>query len=121
MGKGWTGRRPVATRSILELSLLFGTGYPPSPSALQNLENKRFKILLCARSLSLKELYAKSREHRSYGGPAVPFWERAGRPDVAMTVLSPRRGFGRFLARYPQLALWAAFFRRFAAQAGFAA
>jgi len=43
-----------------------------------------------------------------------------GHPEVAMTVLSPRWGFCRFLAPYPQLALWAAFFRRFAAQAGFA-
>jgi len=35
---------------------------------MQNLENKRFILPLCARSLSLKDLHAKSREHGSYGG-----------------------------------------------------
>ena len=51
---------------VLEQSLLFGTGYPPSPLGLQNLENKRLKFSLCARSLSLQDLHAKSREHGSY-------------------------------------------------------
>ena len=37
---------------------------------MQNLENKRFILPLCARSLSLKDLHAKSREHGSYGGAA---------------------------------------------------
>jgi hypothetical protein len=48
-------------------SLLFSTGYPPLPFEMQNLENKRFILPLCARSLSLQELHAKSREHGSYG------------------------------------------------------
>jgi hypothetical protein len=42
-------------------------GIPPPPLVFQNLENKRFILSLCARSLSLKELRAKSREHGSYG------------------------------------------------------
>jgi hypothetical protein len=41
-------------------SLLSGTGYPSPLFFLQNLENKRFILSLCARSLSLKELEAKS-------------------------------------------------------------
>ena len=36
---------------------------------MQNIENKRLILSLCARSLSLKELQAKSREHGSYRGP----------------------------------------------------
>ena len=43
------------------------SGYPPPPLRAQNLKNKRFILSLCARSLSLQELHAKSREHRSYG------------------------------------------------------
>ena len=35
---------------------------------MQNLENKRSNLRLCARSLSLQDLHAKSREHGSYGG-----------------------------------------------------
>ena len=45
-------------------SLLFGTVYP-LPLWLQNLERKRLKFRLCARSLSFKDLHAKSREHGS--------------------------------------------------------
>jgi hypothetical protein len=56
-------------------SLLFGTGYP-SPVSLQNPENKGSILRLCARSLSLQELRAKSGEHWSYGGREVPFWNR---------------------------------------------
>src|SRR5271165_378021 len=41
---------------------------PPSPCRLQNLENKGLESRLWARSLSLRELRAKSREHRGYGG-----------------------------------------------------
>jgi hypothetical protein len=41
---------------------------PLPPFCLQNLENKRVKFRLWARSLSLEELHAKSREHGSYGG-----------------------------------------------------
>jgi len=41
---------------------------PPPPFEMQNPENKRFILPLCARSLSSKDLYAKSREHGSYGG-----------------------------------------------------
>jgi hypothetical protein len=44
----------------------FSTAYPP-PCRLQNLETKRLKFRLCARSLSLQGLQAKSREHWSYG------------------------------------------------------
>jgi hypothetical protein len=50
-------------------------GTPP-PCAVQNLENKRSKFRLCARSLSLQELHAKSREHGSYG------WGVEGRGSV---------------------------------------
>jgi hypothetical protein len=39
---------------------------PPSPLCPQNPESKRHKFRLCARSLSFKELHAKSREHGSY-------------------------------------------------------
>jgi hypothetical protein len=56
-------------------SLLVGTGVPPLPVRVQNLENKGFIFSLCARSLSFKELHAKSREHGSYGCCAVPFWK----------------------------------------------
>src|ERR1700675_1640135 len=38
---------------------------PPSPYRAHNIENKRVKSSLCARSLSLQELQAKSREHGS--------------------------------------------------------
>src|SRR5271166_1828251 len=41
---------------------------PPSPFWLQNLENNGSILGLCARSLSLQELQAKSREHGSCGG-----------------------------------------------------
>jgi hypothetical protein len=41
---------------------------PPSLLCAQNLESKRFTFRPCARSLSLQELQAKSREHGSYGG-----------------------------------------------------
>ena len=44
-------------------SLLSSTGTPPPPLILQNLGNKGVILPLCARSLSLKELHAKSREH----------------------------------------------------------
>jgi hypothetical protein len=49
----------------------------PSPYAVQNLENKGSNFSLRARSLSLRELHAKSREHGSYGwhvGARGPFW-----------------------------------------------
>jgi hypothetical protein len=49
----------------------------PSPLCLQNPENKRFILPLRARSLSFKDLHAKSREHGSYGGHdglAFQFW-----------------------------------------------
>src|SRR5208282_4583713 len=42
-------------------------GTPPPLFGVQNLENKRLILRLCARSLSLKKLHAKSREHGSYG------------------------------------------------------
>ena len=58
-------------------SLLFSTGTPLPPFVLQNLEKTRVILPLCARSLSLKELHAKSREHWSYGGRDVPFWNSA--------------------------------------------
>ena|SRR5580693_4570170 len=48
---------------------------PPSPCWLQNLVNKRFKFCPCARSLSLQELHAKSRQHGTYPWrpwPALP-------------------------------------------------
>jgi hypothetical protein len=45
---------------------------PPPPYAMQNLENKRYILRLCARSLSLQELHAKSREHGSYGDADRP-------------------------------------------------
>ena len=64
------GRVPVIGRS-----LPFGTQYPPSPLLLQNLENKQVILRLRARSLSLKDLHAKSREHGSYGCEVFPFWE----------------------------------------------
>jgi|ERR1022692_2478037 hypothetical protein len=54
--------------------LVLGT---PLPFRVQNIENKGFTFRLCARSLSLQELRAKSRQHRSYGGyiPGLaPFW-----------------------------------------------
>jgi hypothetical protein len=43
-------------------------GYPLPPYSVQNLENKGSNLRLGARSLSLQELHAKSREHGSYGG-----------------------------------------------------
>ncbi len=46
--------------------LTLGTPSPRLDS--QNIENKQFNLRLCARSLSLQELHAKSREHGSYGG-----------------------------------------------------
>src|SRR5208282_3121850 len=49
--------------------LLFGTPLPPV--ILQNPEKTRFILRLCARSLSLKELHAKSRQHGSYGWQAA--------------------------------------------------
>ena len=49
---------------------------PPPPFILQNLEKTRVILPLCARSLSLKELRAKSREHWSYGGRDVPLWNK---------------------------------------------
>src|SRR5208282_1800446 len=65
-------------------SLLFTSSYPPLPPLrLQNLENKRFILPLPARSLSLKDLYAKSREHWGYGGVALPFWEKGGLPGTS--------------------------------------
>ena len=41
-------------------------GYPLPPFIFQNLENTGFILRLYARSLSLKKLHAKSREHESY-------------------------------------------------------
>jgi hypothetical protein len=38
---------------------------PPSPYHVQNLESRGLKFRVCARSLSFKELHAKSREHES--------------------------------------------------------
>ena len=49
----------IGTRILLE-------EYPLPPFILQNLEKTRFILRLSARSLSLKNLYAKSREHGSY-------------------------------------------------------
>jgi len=43
----------------------------PPPCPVQNIENKGLNLRLCARSLSLPELRAKSREHGSYGWPGV--------------------------------------------------
>jgi hypothetical protein len=45
---------------------------------MQNLENKRFILPLCARSLSFKDLHAKSREHASYGGRRTDLMSRFG-------------------------------------------
>jgi hypothetical protein len=47
---------------------------------VQNPENRGVKIRLYARSLSFKDLHAKSREHGSYEGSRVPFWECACGP-----------------------------------------
>ena len=44
---------------------------PPSPFCAQNPENKDFNFRPYARSLSLQELYAKSRDHGSYGREAT--------------------------------------------------
>jgi hypothetical protein len=52
-------------------------GRPPPPLSVQNLENKRSILRLCARSLRLQELHAKSREHGSYAEVEVPFWNQA--------------------------------------------
>ena len=52
--------------------LLSSTGTPPPPFISQNLEKTRFILRLSARSLSLKELHAESREHWSYGGARRP-------------------------------------------------
>jgi hypothetical protein len=46
---------------------------PPSPCRAQNLENRDLSFRLPARSLSLQELCAKSRDHGSYGREADPF------------------------------------------------
>jgi len=42
----------------------------------------------CARSLSLKQLRAKSREHETYGCGIIPFWETG---PLASQVFYPRR------------------------------
>ena len=44
---------------------------PPPLVILQNLEKTRFILRLSARSLSLKELREKFREHGSYGRQAA--------------------------------------------------
>src|ERR1700730_2712854 len=62
------GRSSVCSQKGTDYCLVLGT---PSPFGLQNLENKRSLLRLCARSLSLQELRAKSREHRSYAGGDV--------------------------------------------------
>jgi len=63
---------------VMRRSLLFSIrGDPPSPFCLQNLENKASNSRLYARSLSLQELRAKSREHWSYVGATVPLWNQA--------------------------------------------
>ena len=73
-------RRKLSWGSSVPFPLWFGAYHlvtpPPSPCWPQNLENKRFRFLLCARSLSFKELHAKSREHGTCGWQrwlAVPF------------------------------------------------
>ena len=53
-------------------------GTPLPPLILQNLENKRFISPLGAKSLSLQDLYAKSREHGSYGGRERIFSSHSG-------------------------------------------
>jgi hypothetical protein len=84
-------RRP--TIPVLGWSLLFSTG-TPLPLCLQNLENNGFVLRLCARSLSLQDLQAKSREHGSYGeAPRIlgPVLELGGRhlERARETMLSP--------------------------------
>jgi hypothetical protein len=74
---GKTRRHPWCPRlshigpEVLEFSL----GTPPPLSCLQNPENKGSILRLCARSLSLQELYAKSREHGGYAWGAT--WRRS--------------------------------------------
>jgi len=50
---------------------------PLPPFVLQNLGNKGVILPLCARSSSLKELHAKSREHWSYGRGAISRFGKA--------------------------------------------
>ena len=50
---------------------------PLPPYFLQDLEKTTVILRLPARSLSLKELRAKSREHWSYSGRYFPFWNGA--------------------------------------------
>ena len=68
INRWFDGSRSRLDRSgipILGRSLLFGMGTPLPPLFLQNLEKKRFIRRLSARSLSLRDLHAKSREHGS--------------------------------------------------------
>jgi hypothetical protein len=66
--------------------------YPPPPLVVQNLENKRFILSLCARSLSLKELHAKSREHGSYSSCLAPLCSGLVLDDGTGRKLRPWRG-----------------------------
>jgi hypothetical protein len=103
----------------LEWSLPFNTGYPPPPASLQNLENKSVNLRLCARSLSFKDLHAKSRKHGSYAWASdltVPILDRRA-ADIGTFAcalsFAPLRPFG--FPPFPWLAP-AAFLRRFAAK-----
>jgi hypothetical protein len=96
-----------------------GTEYP-LPCGVQNLENKGLLLRLCARSLGLQELHAKSREHGSYGWPSSRFgtagnWTTRRRRH---TILSPHWGFTVPVCQPTACAAGAAFLRRFAAGGG---
>jgi hypothetical protein len=77
--------------------LVLGT---PLPCRVQNLENKRVKLSLCARSLSLQELHAKSRQHGSYGCARRTRRSVLGLAGLLTSCLSPRWGFW-VLAPFP--------------------
>src|SRR5208282_348503 len=69
------GRGSVNSPPVEDGLLVIAYWYPPPPFILQNLEKTRFILRLPARSLSLKELHVKSREHWSYGGARRPILE----------------------------------------------
>lgn len=67
-------RRPLSASRIGTEFYCLVVGTPPV--RVQNLENKHLILRLGARSLSLKGLPAKSREHRTYEPIGCsPFWQ----------------------------------------------